>query len=225
MECFRRPFVAVAVLATAASLAAPLAAQQGAAPAAPQGAPQVQQAPLPPNGWRFDLGHSAVTFRVRHLGISWVNGRFNTWNGTLVYDPANPAAASVSVRIQTNSVDTENERRDNDIRSGNYLAVDSFPEMTFVSRKVEKVDDTHLRVTGDLTIRGVTKPVTLATEVTGMMPGQRAKRIAFTATTTIDRMDYGVVFNRLTEGAQIVGNEIRITIDIEATQPVATPAP
>ena len=162
-----------------------------------------------------------MTFRVRHLGISWVNGRFNTWNGSLVYDPANPTAASVNVRIQTNSIDTESERRDNDIRSGNYLAVDSFPEMTFVSKKVEKVDDTHLKVTGDLTLRGVTREVVLAAEVTGTMPGERTRRIAFTATTTIDRMAYGVSFNRLTEGAQVVGSEIRITIDIEATQPVA----
>ncbi|MHB1297835.1 MAG: YceI family protein [Gemmatimonadaceae bacterium] len=207
--------LAAMTLALPASLVAQQAAPQGTPSAAPQ------QAPLPPHGWRFDTGHSAVTFRVRHLGISWVNGRFNTWNGTLVYDPANPTAASVNVRIQTNSIDTESERRDNDIRSGNYLAVDSFPEMTFVSRKVEKVDDTHLKVTGDLTLRGVTREVVLAAEVTGSMPGERTRRIAFTATTTIDRMAYGVAFNRLTEGAQVVGSEIRITIDIEATQPVA----
>lgn len=207
--------LAALTLALPASLVAQQAAPQGTPTAAPQ------QAPLPPHGWRFDTGHSAVTFRVRHLGISWVNGRFNTWTGSLVYDPANPTAASVNVRIQTNSIDTESERRDNDIRSGNYLAVDSFPEMTFVSRKVEKVDDTHLKVTGDLTLRGVTREVVLATEVTGSMPGERTRRIAFTATTTIDRMAYGVSFNRLTEGAQVVGSEIRITIDIEATQPVA----
>lgn len=214
-----RSLLAVALL-TAASLATPLSAQQ-AQPAQRAQAPA--QEALPPNGWRFDLSHSAVTFRVRHLGISWVNGRFNTWTGSLVYDPANPTAASVNVRIQTNSVDTENERRDNDIRSGNYLAVDSFPEMAFVSKRVERVDATHLRVHGDLTLRGVTKPVTLDTEVLGMMDGQRGKRIAFTATTAINRHDFGVRFNRITEGAQVVGDEIRITIDIEATQPVAAP--
>jgi polyisoprenoid-binding protein YceI len=204
---------------------APLVAQQASTPATPATAPQQRPAlpPLPVNGWRFDAGHSAVTFRVRHLGISWVNGRFNTWNGSLIYDPANPAAASVDVRIQTSSVDTENERRDNDIRSGNYLAVDSFPEMSFVSKRVEKVDATHLKVHGDLTLRGVTKPVTLDTEVLGSMDGQRGKRIAFTATTAINRHDFGVKFNRITEGAQVVGDEIRITIDIEATQPVPAP--
>jgi polyisoprenoid-binding protein YceI len=191
-----------------------------AGPAATQ---QPQAPPLPPNGWRIDMAHSAVTFRVRHLGISWVNGRFTDWQGELIFDPANPTAATVNARIQTKSVDTENERRDADIRSGNYLAVDSFPEMTFVSKRVERVDATHLRVIGELTLRGVTKPVTLDTEVSAIMGGQRGKRIAFTATTVINRMDFGVVFNRITEGAQVVGSEIRITIDIEATQPVAQP--
>jgi len=200
-------FVFAAVLAFAAAVS--VAAQQSAAP------------PLPPHGWRVDLSHSGVSFRIRHLGISWVNGRFNNWQGELTFDPANPTAASVTARIQTNSVDTQNERRDNDIKSGNYLAVDSFPEMVFVSKRVERVDDTHLRVIGDLTLRGVTKTVTLDTEITGLMDGQRAKRIAFTATTVISRMDFGVAFNRLVEGAQVVGEEVRITIDIEAVQPIS----
>lgn len=205
--------LALAVMLLPAALGSAMA-QQGP----PQGPPQP---PLPPNGWRIDMVHSAVGFRVRHLGISWVNGQFKTWAGELIYDPANPEGASVTAHIQTNSVDTGAERRDNDIRSGNYLAIDSFPEMSFTSRRVEPVDATHLRITGDLTLRGVTRPVTLETEITGQMNGQRAKRVAFTATTTINRMDFGVAFNRLVEGAQVVGTEVRITIDIEAIQPVA----
>jgi polyisoprenoid-binding protein YceI len=212
MNRFARSLVLAALLFPAALGAA--AAQQ-----APGGPPS---APLPPNGWRVDMNHSAVTFRVRHLGISWVNGLFKIWTGDLVFDPAHPEAASVTAHIQTNSVDTGNERRDGDIRSGNYLAVDSFPEMVFVSRQVQKVDETHFRITGDLTLRGQTHPVTLDAEMIGTMSGQRGKRIAFTATTTINRMDYGVAFNRLTEGAQVVGSEIRITIDIEASQPNAS---
>lgn len=209
----------LATLSLMASVTTFAAAQ--AAPAAP-GAGQAQQpqTPLPTNGWRIDMAHSAINFRVRHLGISWVNGEFRTWTGELVYDPAHPEAASVTARIQTPSVATNNERRDNDIKSGNYLAVDSFPEMTFVSRQVQKVDDTHLRITGDLTLRGVTRPVVLETEVSGVMAGQRGRRVAFTATTTINRHDYGVRFNRITEGAQVVGDDVRITIDLEATQPV-----
>jgi len=208
----RRTAAKIALVATLTTLALSSVGAQ-------QPGQQPQLPPLPANGWRLDLSHSAVTFRVRHLGISWVNGRFTTWQGELIFDPANPTAASVTARIATNSVNTENERRDADIRSGNYLAVDSFPEMSFVSRRVEKVDDTHLRVIGDLTLRGVTKSVTLDTEISGILPGARGRRIAFTATTVINRMDFGVAFNRLVEGAQVVGTDVRITIDIEAIQP------
>jgi polyisoprenoid-binding protein YceI len=197
--------------------AARLTAQNPPAPAQQQ-----PPAPLPPNGWRVDPGHSAITFRVRHLGITWVNGKFGSWIADLVFDPANPEGASVAAHIRTNSVTTDNDRRDADIRSGNYLAVDSFPEMAFVSRQVQRVDATHLRVTGDLTLRGVTRPVVLETEVLGMLNGSRGKRIAFTATTTIRRQDFGVTLTRLMEGAQVVGDDVRITIDIEAIQPIAS---
>ncbi|HEY2805943.1 MAG TPA: YceI family protein [Gemmatimonadales bacterium] len=211
--------IAVALLIAPTALAAQ---QQPAGP--PPGGPggQRQMAPLPPNGWRVDPGHSAVHFRVRHLGITWVNGEFQNWTAELVYDPAHPEASSVSAHIQTASVNTDNDRRDSDIKSGNYMAVDSFPEMTFVSRQVEKVDSTHLRIHGDLTLRGITKPVILDTEITGMLNGSRGKRVAFTGTTMINRQDYGVTLTRLMEGAQVVGNEIRITIDIEAVQPTST---
>ena len=216
-----RSMSALTTLALTASAA--LAQAPAAAPAQPaQPGQQQPQTPLPPNGWRIDMGHSAVNFRVRHLGISWVNGQFRSWTAELIYDPANPEAASVTARIQTGTVNTNSERRDNDIRSGNYLAVDSFPEMTFVSRRVERVSPTQLRIHGDLTLRGVTRPVVLDTELSSVLSGQRGKRVAFTATTSINRHDYGVVFNRMTEGAQVVGDEIRITIDIEATQPIAS---
>lgn len=209
----RRSTVRSILLGAALALPAAALAQNPPAAAPPA------QAPLPPNGWRLDRAHSAVNFRVRHLGISWVNGEFRDWTADIVYDPANPGSAGVTARIQTGSVATNNDRRDNDIRSGNYLAVDSFPEMTFVSRRVEPLDATHLRIHGDLTLRGVTRPVTLDTEISGVLAGQRGRRVAFTATTTINRHDFGVRFNRLVEGAQVVGDDIRITIDIEATQP------
>ena len=200
-----RATIVGAVLAPVAAIA--LAAQQ------PQQGP-----PLPPNGWRIDPGHSAVTFRVRHLGMTWVNGKFGSWTGALVFDSANPEAATVEAHIQAASVNTENERRDNDVRQ-NYFQVDSFPEITFVSRRVERAADDHLRVTGDLTIHGVTKSVVLETEIVGRLNGQRGKRMAFSATTTISRREFGIVRNNMMEGVPIVGDEIRITIDIEAVQP------
>ncbi len=213
---------AMVVLALASAAAFPLAAQNPTPPA-PQGPPPGQQppAPLPPNGWRVDPNHSAITFRVRHLGITWVNGKFGQWHADLVYDPANPEAATVSAHIQTASVNTEVDRRDNDIRQ-NYFVVDSFPEITFASARVEKTGDTHLRITGDLTLHGVTKSVVLETEINGQLNGSRGKRVSFTATTTVSRRDFGILRNPILEGVPIVGDDIHITIDIEAIQPIAS---
>jgi polyisoprenoid-binding protein YceI len=180
------------------------------------------QAPAPaPEGlteWRIDPAHSAIHFRVRHLGLTWVNGAFRQWTGELLYDPSRPDASRVTVRIQTASIDTENQRRDNDLRQ-NYLVVDSFPEITFTSTRVERAGPNRLRVTGDLTIRGLTRPVVLDTEVGGILSGERGRRTSFTATTTLTRQDYGITLNRLLEGAQVVGDEVRITIDLEAILP------
>jgi polyisoprenoid-binding protein YceI len=169
----------------------------------------------PTNAWRNDSSHSAVTFRVRHLGITWVNGAFRRWTAELQYDPAKPEASSVTAKIQAASIDTENERRDSDVRS-NYLATDSFPEITYVSRKVERIGADKLKITGDLTMRGVTKPVVLDAEIGGVVNTPRGRRTAFTATGSIKRQDFGITLNRLMEGAQVVGDEIRVTIDFEA---------
>ena len=181
---------------------------------------QAAQPATPTNKWTADPAHSAVGFRVRHLGITWVNGTFKQWAIDLNYDPANPEAASVVARIQAASVDTDNERRDNDLRSSNYLATDSFPEITFTSRKVERAGDGggRLQISGELTVRSVTRPVVLDAEVGGVLTTARGRRTAFTATTTIRRQDYGITLNRLMEGAQVVGDDVRITIDIEAIE-------
>ena len=181
-------------------------------------APQPAPPATPTNTWAADPAHSAVGFRVRHLGITWVNGTFKQWTADLKYDPANPEAATVVARIQSASVDTDNERRDNDLRSANYLAADSFPEITFTSRKVERAGEGRLRISGDLTIRGVTRPVVLDADVGGVLATSRGRRTAFSATTTVKRQDYGVTLNRLMEGAQVVGDDVRITIDIEAIE-------
>jgi polyisoprenoid-binding protein YceI len=180
---------------------------------------QAQPAPpaTPTNTWAPDPAHSAIGFRVRHLGITWVNGTFKQWTADLKYDPAHPEAATVVARIQTASVNTDNERRDNDLRA-NYLVADSFPEITFTSKKVERAGEGRLRITGDLTIRGVTRPVVLDAEVGGVLTTSRGRRTAFSAATTIKRQDYGITLNRFMEGAQIVGDDIRITIDVEAIE-------
>jgi len=202
------------VLTAFASLAAPLVGQAAPAAAAPP--------PTPTNRWSADPVHSAVNFRVRHLGITWVNGTFGQWTADLTFDPTKPEAASVSAKIQSATITTGNDRRDTDIRQ-NYLAVDSFPEITFTSTKVERTAPDHLRITGDLTMRGITHPVMLETDIGGVLNTPRGRRTAFSATTTLKRQDYGIALNRFMEGAQVVGDDVRITIDVEATEKTTTP--
>ena len=202
------------VLTAFASLAAPLVGQAAPAAAAPP--------PTPTNRWSADPVHSAVNFRVRHLGITWVNGTFGQWTADLTFDPTKPEAASVSAKLQSATITTGNDRRDTDIRQ-NYLAVDSFPEITFTSTKVERTAPDHLRITGDLTMRGITHPVVLETDIGGVLNTPRGRRTAFSATTTLKRQDYGIALNRFMEGAQVVGDDVRITIDVEATEKTTTP--
>lgn len=202
------------VLTALTSLAAPLLAQGAPAAAAPS--------PTPTNRWSADPAHSAVNFRVRHLGITWVNGSFGQWTADLSFDPAKPEAASATAKIQAATITTGNDRRDTDLRQ-NYLAVDSFPEITFTSTKVERTAPDHLRITGNLTIRGITHSVVLETDIGGVLNAQRGRRVAFSATTTIKRQDYGISLNRFMEGAQVVGDDVRITIDVEATEKTTTP--
>ncbi len=173
--------------------------------------------PPPTNRWSADPAHSAVAFRVRHLGITWINGTFGQWTVDLNYDPTKPEAASVTAHIQAASITTGNDRRDTDLRT-NYLAVDSFPEITFTSTRVERVAPDRLRITGNLTIRGITHPVVLDADVGGVLATARGRRTAFSATTSVKRQDYGISLNRFVEGAQIVGDDVRITIDVEAVE-------
>ena len=198
------------VLTALTSLAAPsLLAQAAPAAAAPR--------PTPTNRWSADPVHSAVTFRVRHLGISWVSGTFGQWTADFTYDPAKPEAASVTAKLQTASITTGNDRRDADLKQ-NYLAVDSFPEITFTSTKVERTAPDHLRLSGNLTIRGVTRPVVLETDVGGVATTPMGRRTAFSATTTIKRQDFGILRNPFLETTQVVGDDVRISIDVEAKE-------
>lgn len=184
------------------------------APAAPAGAAVAPQAPV---RWEIDRTHSELTFRIRHM-VSRVNGAFNDWSGTVHADPANLAGGRVEVDIRTASIDTRNERRDNHLRSDDFFDAENHPEITFRSTRVE-ADGSELRVHGNLTIRGVTRPVVLEgrlLEVAGT-PGRR--RIGFEAETTINRLDYGVSWNRAAEiGGVVLGDDVRISIAISAVE-------
>ena len=199
---------AVPALLTATAAAAPAARTSSAPGAAPV-------------RWQIDQAHSELTFRIRHL-VSRVNGSFNTWSGTIVADPASLGGGSVSVDIQTASIDTNNERRDTHLKSGDFFDAENHPTITFRSTRVESRGG-ELQVHGNLAIRGVTKPVVLEGRMleVGGAPGRR--RIGFEAETRINRMDYGVSWNRAAEGCgAVLGDEVTITIAIEAVEQPAS---
>lgn len=200
---------ALALLAFPALLAATAAA-----------APSVRPAEAPataPVQWRIDQSHSEVTFRIRHL-VSRVRGRFNTFGGTITADPASLGGGSVSVEIQTASIDTNHERRDTHLRSADFFDAENHPAITFRSTRVV-AQGRELQVHGNLTIRGITRPVVLQGQMleVGGAPGRR--RIGFEAETQINRLDYNVSWNRAAEGGGVVlGDEVSISIAVEAVE-------
>ncbi len=168
--------------------------------------------------WTVDPVHSEVSFKVRHF-VTKVPGTFTQWTGEILTDPAKLSGGSVAVAIQAASISTKNDRRDTHLRSADFLAVDSFPTITFKSTKVEATGSA-LRVIGDLTIRGVTKSVVLQGEFGGTFgPAEAGKqKIGFSASTKINRLEYGLRWNRLVEGVNMLGDEVEIIINIEATR-------
>ena len=182
------------------------------------GAAAATAEPMP---FKIDPGHSLVGFNVRHF-FSRTPGRFKEFSGTIQFDEKNLAASSVEVTIQAASINTENERRDNDLRSPNFFNTDTFPTLTFKSTKVVPGPEKSFLIYGDLTIRGITKPVTLESTLMGVgqvgMGGRPPRTIAgFEAKTTINRKDFGIVWNRtLDQGGTMLGDEVAITLQIEA---------
>jgi polyisoprenoid-binding protein YceI len=168
--------------------------------------------------WQLDPPHSSAQFSVRHLGVSTVRGAFTKVSGSVQYDPANPPKSSIQVAIEAASVDTRVEMRDNDLRSPNFLDAQRYPTITFQSKKVESAGPGKLKVTGDLTLHGITKEVIL--DVDGPTPaikdpmGKQRLRMGASATTKISRNDFGV-----SADAGMVGDEVTITLDVEMTRP------
>ncbi len=178
--------------------------------------------------WNIDTAHASADFSARHMMITTVRGGFRSISGTIEYDPANPAAASVEAVIETASItSTGLEQRDNHLKSGDFLDIENYPTITFKSTKVEPTGDgTEAKITGDLTIRGVTRPVTLKAEFLGQEKSPfGTTNIGFTGTTKINREDFGLTWNMALEsGGWLVGKEISITLDVEAvlvTEPAA----
>jgi polyisoprenoid-binding protein YceI len=168
--------------------------------------------------WNLDPFHSSAQFAVRHNGISTVRGAFAKVSGTVQYDPSDPTKTVIDASIDTNSVDTRVEPRDKDLRSPNFFDVEKFPTITFKSKRVESAGSGKLKVTGDLTIHGVTKEVVLAVDgPNGPKTDPRGNQhMGASATTQISRKDFGV--NGAPGG---VGDDVQITIDVEMVKPAA----
>lgn len=173
--------------------------------------------------WSFDFAHSSIEFTVRHLLVSKVRGRFNKWSGSLRYDDKNPAAAAVDVSIDVSSVDTHEPQRDAHLRSGDFFEVEKHPNITFKSTGVTKKADGALALAGDLTIRGVTKPVVLDVEIGGRVKDPWGNdRVGFSAKLAIDRKDFGVSWNQtLDVGGLALAEKVDIAIEVEATRAAA----
>jgi polyisoprenoid-binding protein YceI len=165
--------------------------------------------------WDIDPVHSDVSFSVRHMMVSKVRGSFRTFNGTIRTDP-DPTRSSVGATIDMASIDTNNEQRDNHIRSADFFEVEKYPVMTFKSTSVTP-DGDDWKLIGDLSLHGVTKPVELALELHGFGPdGHGGTRIGFSATTELNRRDFGIDIDMpLDGGGVVVGDKINVALEIE----------
>jgi len=171
--------------------------------------------------WTIDPAHSNVQFSVRHMMLSNVGGEFGKVSGTVQGDQSAPTAAVIEAAIDTGSINTREPKRDEHLKSPDFLDVAKYPTMTFKSKKIEPAGAGSFKVTGDLTLHGVTKEVVLdVSDVTPPIKDPMGKtRAGAHATTKIDRKDYGINWSKtMDNGGLMVGNDVAITIDVEATQ-------
>ncbi len=187
------------------------------------------QAAVAADNWQIDPAHSAAQFSVTHLMISTVRGEFGKMSGTIEYDGKTAASIKVDATIDASTITTRNEYRDNDLKSDHFFEVAKYPTLTFKSKKVVPGAGGAFQLVGDLTLHGVTKEVTLdATVPSKIVKGMKGEsRVAASATTKINRQDFGIKWNaKLDDGGAVVSDMVAITIDIEAMMPPpAPPAP
>ncbi|WP_316571630.1 YceI family protein [Neobacillus sp. YIM B06451] len=170
--------------------------------------------------WAIDPAHSSVDFSVRHMMIANVKGTFQAFDASVEADPADLTTADISFAIDTASINTRNEDRDNHLRSADFFDVENNPKITFTSTNIVKTDEGEYDVTGDLTIRGVTRPETFAVvfEGSGKDPWGNEK-VGFSGSGSINRADYGLTWNAALEtGGVLVGDKIKVTFEIQASR-------
>jgi polyisoprenoid-binding protein YceI len=170
--------------------------------------------------WNIDPAHSRASFTVRHMMISWANGEFDKINGTVDFDPQNPAATVVDVQIEAASINTRDGQRDGHLKSPDFLDIEKYPHLSFKSKRVELLGENRARLIGDLTIRDISREVVLDVEYAGMAKSPWGTTAAgFTATTKINRKDWNLTWNvALETGGVLVGEMVNITIQLELVQ-------
>ena len=171
--------------------------------------------------YNVDPAHSAIRFWVRHLMISKVHGTLTGISGTVSGDPANPETAVINISIPLSTFSTGNEQRDGHVKSGDFLGVEEFPTMTYVSKSVTSIGASKYKVLGDLTLHGVTHEVPLEAEVTDEIPSPFGGfKVGVNATGVVHREDFGIAYNQVLEsGGVMLGKEIHIEIDLELDRP------
>lgn len=179
---------------------------------------------MAPQTWNIDRSHSDIFFTVRHMVISKVRGRFQKWDGTLIYDEANPTSSKIDITIDAASIDTNEPKRDAHLRSADFLNAEKHPQLTFKSTRVEAKGGDKFLVHGDLTIRDVTKPVVLDVERLGKAKDPWGNvKVLFSGKVTIQREDFGATWNQALEaGGVLVGKNVDIDIELQAVAPTTT---
>jgi len=169
-------------------------------------------------GYTIDPTHSRIGFVARHAMVTKVRGQFNDFAGSAILDGTHPESSSVHLTIQVDSIDTRNDQRDAHLRSNDFLALDEFPEITFVSTKVRQTGAAVVELTGDLTIKGVTRSVTVPFEFEGAATDPFGnERVGFEGTVSISRKDYGITWNAALEtGGVLVSDKIILEFEISA---------
>lgn len=168
--------------------------------------------------WQIDPKHSSLTFGVRHMMVTTVRGRFTGFQGLIDFDPQQPDRSSVAVTVDAATVDSGEASRDGHLRSADFFDAATYPEIAFRSTKVRGRGGNELEITGDLTIRGITKPVTLEAEIEGVWDDPKmGRRTGFAAKATIDRREWGLVWNQpIANGGLLVGEKVKLELGISA---------
>lgn len=176
-------------------------------------------APFQVERFELDKSHSYIGFSVKHLGVTNVRGKFNTFDGEILLDADDITKSTARITIDATSIDTNNERRDNDLRGEGFFEVAKYPKITFVGKRVDKTGD-QLALVGDLTIRDVTRQVIIPFELSGPVESASGrKRLGAEGSFTIDRFDYGLQWNRMVEAVAVVAADVRIELGVEAATP------